>query len=97
MYLSIMMENGDLNQYLQQFDLLFDPNETPSPTQITPIMLTFMAYQIARGMKYLSLLKYVHRNLATRNVLVGKDYVVKIADFRMSQNLYSAYYFKVKG
>jgi len=34
---------------------------------------------------------------ATRNVLVGKDYVVKIADFGMRQNLYSAYYFKVKG
>ena len=30
-------------------------------------------------------------------VLVGKDYIVKIADFGMSQNLYSAYYFKVKG
>ena len=91
------MENGDLNQYLQQFDLLLDPNEIPSPTHITPIILIYMAYQIASGMKYLSSLKYVHRDLAARNVLVGKDYVVKIADFGMSQNLYSAYYFKVKG
>ena len=91
------MENGDLNQYLQQFELLLDPDEAPSSKQITPVTLIYMAFQIASGMKYLSSLKYVHRDLASRNILVGKDYVVKIADFGMSQNLYSAYYFKVKG
>ena len=92
------MENGDLNQYLQQFELVLQSDEAISSIKaIAPVTLIFMAYQIASGMKYLSSLKYVHRDLATRNILVGKDNVVKIADFGMSQNLYSAYYFKVKG
>ena len=48
-------------------------------------------------MEYLASKKFIHRDLATRNCLVGKNLVVKIADFGMSQNLYSAYYFRLKG
>ena len=48
-------------------------------------------------MNYLSSCKFIHRDLAARNILVGVDYTVKIADFGMSQNLYSAYYYRVGG
>lgn len=59
--------------------------------------LIFMASQIASGMKFMESLSLVHRDLATRNCLVGENCVVKIADFGMSRSLYSVDYYKVQG
>uniref|UniRef100_A0A8C5BMQ8 receptor protein-tyrosine kinase n=1 Tax=Gadus morhua TaxID=8049 RepID=A0A8C5BMQ8_GADMO len=53
-----------------------------------------ISQQVAAGMAYLSERKFVHRDLATRNCLVGEDMTVKIADFGLSRNIYSADYYK---
>ena len=91
------MENGDLNNYLQKFKLATDAEKVPAANEITLIALVHISHQIASGMKYLSSCKFIHRDLASRNILVGINYTIKIADFGMSQNLYSAYYCRVGG
>ncbi|XP_065882310.1 fibroblast growth factor receptor 2-like [Dysidea avara] len=50
-------------------------------------LLTF-AYQIACGMEYLGEKGIIHRDLACRNVLVGDNNAMKIADFGLSKHLY---------
>ncbi|KAG8130471.1 hypothetical protein E2320_017101, partial [Naja naja] len=100
------MAFGDLNEYLRNRSprSLCNPTNNNLEPKIRPSSLNVLtlsctdqlciAKQVAAGMAYLSERKFVHRDLATRNCLVGENMVVKIADFGLSRNMYSADYYK---
>ena len=85
------MENGDLNQYLHKHSE--EENEKP----LSKEALVYIATQISGGMMYLATFEFIHRDLATRNCLIGSNNEVKIADFGMSRSLYSSYYYRIRG
>ena len=89
------MEKGDLSQFLQKYSEIITAPSTP--TQISTSAVVNIASQIVRGMKYLTSKNFIHRDLASRNCLVGVDFTVKLADFGMSRNLYESHYYKIQG
>ena len=91
------MEKGDLNGYLQDFDTIEQGNAPPTDLTISVGTLVSMSAQIADAMKYLASRNYIHRDLATRNCLVGPESRIKIADFGMSKSLYESHYYTIKG
>uniref|UniRef100_A0A2K5MCA0 receptor protein-tyrosine kinase n=1 Tax=Cercocebus atys TaxID=9531 RepID=A0A2K5MCA0_CERAT len=100
------MAYGDLNEFLRSMsphtvcslshsDLSMRAQvSSPGPPPLSCAEQLCIARQVAAGMAYLSERKFVHRDLATRNCLVGENMVVKIADFGLSRNIYSADYYK---
>ncbi|XP_061782006.1 protein-tyrosine kinase 6b [Nerophis lumbriciformis] len=70
-----LMEKGSLQDLLR----------SPEGKQLDNMSLVDMAAQVAEGMAYLEELEMVHRDLAARNVLVGENYICKVADFGLTQ------------
>ncbi|CAG5119331.1 unnamed protein product [Candidula unifasciata] len=94
------MSRGDLNgflrlcspdQCLRQNNARLNPSEHSS--SISVLDQLYMARQIANGMIYLSERGYVHRDLATRNCLVGSNLTVKISDFGLARSVHSMDYY----
>lgn len=104
------MDQGDLCQYLRtrgssaqrrynppiQRERISSSVSTDSATLGTTELLD-ICKQVSSGMAYLESKNHIHRDLASRNCLVSSGMIVKIADFGMSQNLYTKDYYRVSG
>ena len=90
------MENGDLNQFLQDYSAIVG-GDSPKYGEITKATLIHISTQIADAMRYLASKNFVHRDLATRNCLVGEKFHVKSSDFGMSRSLYESHYYIIQG
>lgn len=87
------MDLGSLNDILRRSDPA-NPSysSTDEGTTISPDRFLSCCVQLAQGLAYLASLKFVHRDIASRNCLVNSRFVVKIADFGMSREISNDYY-----
>jgi len=95
--LLVIMEyapHGNLLKFLRGKRDIYEPTWTKTTNnpelEFTIAHLVNYCYQICRGMEFLASKKCIHRDLAARNVLVGEDYVMKVADFGLARDIYKS-------
>ncbi|XP_038074887.1 muscle, skeletal receptor tyrosine protein kinase-like [Patiria miniata] len=88
------MGQGDLQEFLHYHNP--DQSQQGGPggaLRINSRTQLNLAYQVACGMVYLTEKRFVHRDIATRNCLVGNNNEVKISDFGLARYLGSSDHF----
>uniref|UniRef100_T1JA98 receptor protein-tyrosine kinase n=1 Tax=Strigamia maritima TaxID=126957 RepID=T1JA98_STRMM len=70
---------------------------TASKKPLTSFDLIGYAFQTTRGMEYLASRNLIHRDLATRNILLADQNTIKISDFGLTKDCYNKAYYRKKG
>uniref|UniRef100_A0A1X7UA46 Receptor protein-tyrosine kinase n=1 Tax=Amphimedon queenslandica TaxID=400682 RepID=A0A1X7UA46_AMPQE len=90
------MSRGSLLSYLKKER----PNLTVADTSEEDIILNVrkqllsICLQVGNGMCYLASQRFIHRDLAARNCMIDDDGIIKVADFGLSEDIYSQNYFR---
>ncbi|XP_065909680.1 tyrosine-protein kinase receptor UFO-like [Dysidea avara] len=87
------MANGDLRSFLKQ------SREDPTSIEeykrnINESLLLNVCLDIAKGMEYLAIKRFVHRDLAARNCMVDENYNIRVADFGLTRDIYISEYYR---
>uniref|UniRef100_A0A3P9Q503 receptor protein-tyrosine kinase n=1 Tax=Poecilia reticulata TaxID=8081 RepID=A0A3P9Q503_POERE len=89
---------GDLLNYLKKSGDRYHKSVTDMEQQaLTFDDLLSFAFQVAKGMEFLSAKNCIHRDLAARNVLVTKGRLVKIGDFGLARDIDNDSNYVVRG
>lgn len=85
-------ENGSLLDYIRKHKNIPDYVNTKGdePKGISNVEILRLAHGIAKGMSHLAKVKCVHRDLACRNVLLGKNLVPMVSDFGLARDIYES-------
>ncbi|XP_077993626.1 tyrosine-protein kinase receptor-like [Glandiceps talaboti] len=90
-----LMNGGELKDFLRENRPTKD-----KPSQLEMIDLLHIAMDIVKGCEYLEIQKFIHRDIAARNILLtskGGDRLAKIGDFGMARDIYRNDYYRKGG
>ncbi|XP_040922128.1 receptor-type tyrosine-protein kinase FLT3 [Toxotes jaculatrix] len=91
----LTLSSIDMDNYEEIYDNLDD--QTEDLQALTFDDLLSFAFQVAKGMEFLSSKNCIHRDLAARNVLVTKGRLVKIGDFGLARDIDNDSNYVVRG
>ncbi|XP_065669835.1 vascular endothelial growth factor receptor kdr-like isoform X2 [Hydra vulgaris] len=94
--------HGNLLSYMknrrQEFKPIWSKQFIGMEQEFTTFDLAVICYQVAKGLEFLASRKCVHRDVAARNVLVGENFTMKVADFGLARDVHQdERYVKVSG
>ncbi|XP_071948848.1 fibroblast growth factor receptor-like [Antedon mediterranea] len=97
MLITELLPYGCLLQFLRTSLQMHENGEFSDPIYNIdkPRILYDVSRQIANGMTYVADNKIVHGDLAARNILVGENMNVKIADFGLAKDVYETGYMRL--
>lgn len=93
----LTINSGDMDSFEDPV-IYTDPDDQSEDLQtLTFDDLLSFAFQVAKGMEFLSSKNCIHRDLAARNVLVTKGRLVKIGDFGLARDIDNDSNYVVRG